>query len=375
MAELLTPFLNHKRNSNGQFKPHALTLNPCQAGPVAADHRHPDHHALELLNRFGHDAVCWQNLSPVVSRWFSAQRDAMVGYVIRGDYVIAAGMPIAAPHRISAVADEFCAFARKQGRIACFLCVQGQWGESQTGGYARLCLGAQPVWNPQNWLKRVQRPGGPSRQIRRAQAKGVQIHAVAPETAAHNREINDCLRAWLHGRWYGMKFLAEPRVLAQRLPGRVVLAAGLTGGREVLAYVVASPVPARRGYYIEHIARRPGAPNGTTELLLHQLMLELAGRDAVYATLGLVALSRRCPGAWEQNPRWFKAAAHAALRLGQSIYRFSSLERFRSGLNPECWEPVYAISNERRFSPLTALALVASLFSPPGPDPTESAGK
>ncbi len=363
-------FSENSTDADGQSEVNQVALNLCEPKSVAAENRNQDCQALELLNRFGHDAVCWQNLSPAVSRWFSAQGDAMVGYVIRGDYMIAAGMPIAAPHRIAGVCGEFCLFARKQGRIACFLCAQGETGESQIGsGYAGVCLGAQPVWNPQNWLARAPGFVGLRRQIRRAQAKGVDIHAVQPEVAAYSPEINDCLRAWLRGRWYGMTFLAEPRVLAQQLPGRVVMAVGMRGGRQVLAYGVASPVPARRGYHIEHIARRRGAPNGTTELLIHQLMLELARRGGVYATLGLVALSRRCPDAWDKNPRWFKAAGDAALRFGQSIYRFSALERFRSGLHPECWEPVYAISGERWFSPLTALAMVRSLFSLPSTEP------
>lgn len=347
-------------------------MDPRTYNRSAHDYRAGDNHALELLNRFGHDAVCWQILSPAVSRWFSPQRDALVGYVIRGDYLIAAGMPVAAPGRILPVVEEFRVFARKQGRMACFLCAQGEPVESQIGGYARVCLGAQPVWNPQNWSGRVQKSSGLRSQIRRAQTKGVQIHAVPPVVAANCPEIKDCLRAWLRGRWYGMSFLAEPCVVAQQLPGRLLFSARPTGGGEVLAYVVASPVPARRGYHIEHIARRPGAPNGTTELLIHQLMLELAARDAAYATLGLVALSRLCPGAWDRNPRWFKAAGAAALRFGQSIYRFSALERFRSRLHPECWEPVYALSSERWFTPLAALAMVRSLFTLPAAGPATS---
>ncbi len=337
MVQPLISFGNPSCSDSDQPAFADRTLTPCEPVYRPAEHRtHDDRdgnsRALDLLNRFGHDAVCWQNLSPAVSRWFSPQRDGLVGYVIRGDYLIAAGMPVAAPRRISAVADEFRVFAQKQGRTACFLCTQGELAETQIGGYAGVCLGAQPVWNPQNWSGRVKKHSGLRSQIRRAQAKGVQIHAVSPELAAHSPEINDCLRAWLKGRWYGMTFLAEPRVIAQQLPGRLLFTARPTGGGEVLAYVVASPVPARRGYHIEHIARRPGTPNGTTELLIHELMLELAGRDAVYATLGLVALSRHCPGAWEKNPRWFKAAGAAALQFGESLYRFSALERFRSRL-------------------------------------------
>jgi phosphatidylglycerol lysyltransferase len=45
---------------------------------------------------------------------------------------------------------------------------------------------------------------------------------------------------------------------------------------------------------------------------------------------------------------------------GRRFYRFDGLEQFREKMRPARWEPIYAISNERRFSPASAAAMMAA---------------
>ncbi len=50
------------------------------------------------------------------------------------------------------------------------------------------------------------------------------------------------------------------------------------------------------------------------------------------------------------------ARAHA-----NRFYNFRGLERFRTKMQPSGWEPIYAISNERHFSPRALYAMGAPL--------------
>ena len=323
--------------------------------------------AMKLLYRYGYDAVCWQNLSPEVELWFARRHEGMIGFVVSDDFLIAAGTPLAAPENLAAVADEFRVFGMRQGRGICFLCAQRSLATVFAGhGYSSICLGAQPVWNPKYWGAVVRGHKGLREQLRRARAKHIVIEPLTADAAAVDIRLEACLRAWLHGRWYGMKFLADPYLVAQRVGGRLVFTARRMGENALLAFLVASPVPARNGYHLELIARSPAAPNGTTELLIHSAMEDMAWRQVDYATLGLVALSQNCREAWNLNPRWFKLASGMATRFGQRLYHFASLEAFRSRLHPDFWEPVYAISGESTFTPLAALAAAKSLFTLPG---------
>ena len=47
---------------------------------------------------------------------------------------------------------------------------------------------------------------------------------------------------------------------------------------------------------------------------------------------------------------------------GQRFYNFDGLDRFKSKLMPEYWEPVFAISNESEFSRKTLWA-IANAFT------------
>jgi phosphatidylglycerol lysyltransferase len=78
-----------------------------------------------------------------------------------------------------------------------------------------------------------------------------------------------------------------------------------------------------------------------------------------YVTMGLVALAG---GTVAENPFWMRSLMYIARAHANRFYNFRGLERFRAKMHPAYWEKVYAISNERRFSPL-ALYAVGGAFS------------
>ncbi len=110
---------------------------------------------------------------------------------------------------------------------------------------------------------------------------------------------------------------------------------------------------------MEELARSPRAPNGTSELLIDAAMTRFAQEGCTYATMGLVALAR---GTVEENPLWLRSLMVAARAHANRFYNFRGLERFRAKMHPAYWEKIYAISNERRFSP-QALYAVGGAFS------------
>jgi len=129
-----------------------------------------------------------------------------------------------------------------------------------------------------------------------------------------------------------------------------------------VAFAVASPAPARGGYLVELLARSDEAPNGSSELLIVSLMEHFAAEGCRYATLGLVALAHAADRHIRSNPPWLQAMMRLARSHGNRLYNFRGLEQFRTRLSPERWEPVYAISNEPRFS-LRTLYAMGSAFA------------
>jgi phosphatidylglycerol lysyltransferase len=134
---------------------------------------------------------------------------------------------------------------------------------------------------------------------------------------------------------------------------------------QAVGFLLASPVPLRRGWLIEQFVRGRNAPNGTTELLLDTAVRALAAEGAEYVTLGLSPLSR----AVTQSP-----PPPASVRLllevvrvqGRRYYNFEGLDRFKRKFQPEGWEPIYAITDRRRIS-VGTLYVIAGAFSGESP--------
>jgi len=130
--------------------------------------------------------------------------------------------------------------------------------------------------------------------------------------------------------------------------------------REVVAFTVLSPIPARNGWLVEQIVRGRGAPNGTAELLLDTAMRAVAASGATYATLGLSPLSQRAVVQPIPQPFWLRLVLKWVRVHGARFYNFGGLESFKAKFNPHTWEPIYAIAEGKTFSPSTLYAIAGA---------------
>jgi phosphatidylglycerol lysyltransferase len=315
--------------------------------------------ARELVLRHGWNATAYQILNPGISLWFSRDRDAVAGYAVWGRVRVAAGAPICAPGRLAAVAGEFEADARAEGCSVCYFAAEGRL-EALLGsapGYAKVQLGAQPVWRPADWPAILASRSSLRAQLSRARNKGVTVRERPAPGASASPDLRECLRDWLaRRRMPAMHFLVEPQTLG-RLWDRRIFAAERDG--RAIAFLTASPVPQRRGWLIEQIVRSRAAPNGTAELLVDAAFRAAAAEGLEYFTLGLSPLSGLAKDAEAGGPLWL-ALLFRWLRLhGGRFYNFRGLERFKAKFSPGEWEPIYAICNLPAFTPRVLLAIAA----------------
>lgn len=309
---------------------------------------------------YGWNATAYQILNPGIGHWFQERGKAVVGYVSRGAWLLVAGEPVCSRGALVETIADFEAFARRRHCRVCYVCaaepMRQLLGESPV--HSVIAIGAQPVWNPADWSPMVRSHRSIRTQLNRARNKGVHIESLTPADSAHHPEIRRILQEWLRTRRLPpMHFLVEPEVLCGVVDDRVLLLARREN--RIVAFLVASPVAARNGFLIEELARSPGAPNGTSELLIDAAMNRFAEAGSTYATMGLVALAAGTTG---ENPLWLRGLMSIARAHANRFYNFRGLERFRAKMHPANWEPLYAISNERRFSP-QALYAVGGAFS------------
>jgi phosphatidylglycerol lysyltransferase len=316
--------------------------------------------ARELVMAYGRNATACQILNPGISYWFNTRLDAVAGYVRRGAWMVVAGEPICHSETLLAVVKEFEAWASGNNLRVCYVCAAGEMRDvlSASASHSAITIGAQPVWNPSDWPAILKSRSSLRAQLSRSLNKGVRIESLPPAEGALHPEIRQTLREWLERRLLPpMHFLVEPEVLSGIVDDRLLFVARRDG--RIVAFLVASPIAARNGYLVEELARSSRAPNGTSELLIDAAMNRFAQAGCTFATMGLVALAS---GTLRQNPFWLRSLMALARAHANRFYNFRGLERFRAKMHPVSWEPIYAISNERHFSP-QALYAVGGAFS------------
>jgi phosphatidylglycerol lysyltransferase len=325
--------------------------------------------ARELVLRHGWNAVAYQILNPGMRLWFAAANDAVAGYQTFGRIRIIAGAPVCAPERLRDVSAELEADANDHGERVVFFGAGARLEQVYAGrtDHAFVRLGAQPVWEPHAWPAIVRGKASLRAQLHRAHNKDVRVE----EWAAEHARSAPALRAVLH-EWLGMRglpplgFLVTPDLL-ETLADRRIFVATRAREREVVGFLIATPIPARAGWLVEQWPRTRTAPNGTTHLLVDAAMHAFAESGSRYATLGLAPLSEHAGAVGAGQPAWLRFVLHWVKAHGRRFYNFKGIEAFKASVQPMTWEPVFAIAQGDRFTP-QMLRAVAGAFSAGSPE-------
>lgn len=281
--------------------------------------------ALAILRGHAWTTVSFQLLESDFAYWFDGD-DAFVAYVDTGAAWVAGGAPIACAARLAEVGRRFTEAAEAAGRRACFFGCEQRFVDASC--LPSLMLGEQPIWSPAAWTERLAQLPSLRAQLRRARNKGVTTRVVT--------QLDETLRSQiveLAARWLATRKMAPMGFLVQLEPLRAeserVLIVAEQGG-ELIGFLSAAPIYARRRLFVEDVCRAGRAPNGTTELLIDAAMSEAGARGDHAVTLGLAPLAGGVP-----------PLLKLARTLSSPLYDFRGLHAFKSKLRPERWEPVY----------------------------------
>src|SRR5688500_3886031 len=316
--------------------------------------------ARDLVMKYGWNTTCFQIVNPGIEYWFGEDGESVVGYVSSSGVRVVAGAPVCAERALPSVTAAFENDSTTTGLSVVYFGAEARLESvlRDDPDHSHVLLGAQPVWHPAEWPDIVARHSSIRAQINRARNKGVVVNEWPLERAHDNHELRECLRSWLESKGLPpLHFVIEPETLT-RLENRRVFVAEVNGN--VAAFLVLSPIPERSGWLAEQFPHRPGAPNGTVELMMDAAFRVLAEDNCEYITLGLSPLSKRAKIEPFDNPVWLKLLLGWMRRHGQRFYNFEGLDRFKSKLMPAYWEPVFAISNEPQFSGKTLYAIAAA---------------
>jgi phosphatidylglycerol lysyltransferase len=332
----------------------------------------PVRRARELVMQYGWNATAYQIVNPGIEHWFSADGDAVVGFVDCAGMRVVAGAPVSSEQRLPAVIREFEKASSDDGRGVCYFGAEARLESAlrESRDHSMALLGAQPAWNPASWIEKSDSYSSLRAQFNRAANKGVSVREWPADEATGSPHLGSVLHRWLEGRGLPpMHFLVEPSTLDRLDDRRIFVASRIVehgkSAEQVLAFAVLSPVPARKGWLVEQFPRIPNAPNGTIELLLREAVRSVAVDSAEYITLGLAPLAKRDEFPHDTEPGWLRLALRLTGAHGKRFYNFHGLESFKSKFQPDAWEPVYAIQRARTFSPRALYAIAGAFASGP----------
>lgn len=314
----------------------------------------------ELVLAYGWNSTSYQIINPGIRHWFAAANDAVIGFVAHHGIRVVAGAPVCAPERLPEVAAEFERDAAMAHESICYFAAEARLESlfSASPKHSKILLGAQPVLRPDEWIGSIAKHASLRAQINRAGNKGATINEWPTEKAHDNPALRRCLSKWLAMKGLPpLHFLVEPDTLGRVFDRRVFVA---ERNAEAIGFVMLSPIRQRNGWLFEQFVHRPGAPNGTVEMMIDAAMRALAEDGYEYATLGLAPLSTRANIESFHNPLWLRVLLAWMRVHGQRFYNFDGLDAFKAKLQPQAWEPVFALSSEPHFSPGMLYAMAAA---------------
>jgi phosphatidylglycerol lysyltransferase len=305
----------------------------------------PSGELLRLQTIYGYNPHSLVSIAPGALLWSTPEIDGAVVYGEFGRVWLAAGDALAPPEEAAALARQFAAYAKRKGRVVAFVPTTAEFARQLTPkDFTAVKVGAAPyfdlkTWNPRGDSAKKLRAG-----VNQARRAGVEIEMISDDVdSLLKKETAQLCMHWLTTRpsatTFGWLVALDPFLHAEY---KKYFAARVAG--KLVGFLAASPIPARKGWYLEDVLREPDAPQGTATLLIVEALAKLKAEGALLATLGTAPLATEGVDqiTTGEHPMVERALRLAARRLG-GFYNFEGLRRFKAKFVPSYWESEYAL--------------------------------
>jgi phosphatidylglycerol lysyltransferase len=181
--------------------------------------------------------------------------------------------------------------------------------------------------------------------------------------AATSQDLRDIRQHWLNRKHLPpLHFLIEPDILGQLIDRRLFIA---SRDKQVVGYLLCTPMPNREGWLFEQWAHDARAPLGTSEVLVHTAMSTFGRENFRQVTMGLVPLSDAVLLPGEPGPLWLRALFRFMRLTANPLYNFKGLEYYKYKFRPHYSEAAYVVVNSGHFHPINVFAMAHAFAGSP----------
>jgi phosphatidylglycerol lysyltransferase len=324
----------------------------------------PTGELLRLQTLYGYNPYSLASIAPCASVWSTPDFDGTIIYAEFGHVWLVAGDPLAPLEDMAELARQFAAFAKRKNRVVAFVPTSAEFARLMTPyDFMAAKVGASPyfdlkIWNPRGDCAKKLRAG-----VNQARRAGVEVEMSSGGVdESLKKETAQLCMSWLSSRrsatTFGWLMALDPFLHSEY---KKYFAARVNG--KLVGFLAASPIPARKAWYLEDVLRQPDAPQGTATLLVVEALAKLKAEGVALATLGTSPFATNGPNdvLSSENRMIDLALRLASQRLG-AFYNFEGLRRFKGKFVPSWWESEYALGQRGAvMPPRVAYAIVRAL--------------
>jgi len=323
----------------------------------------PTSDLLRLQSSYGYNAHSLVSIAPGALVWSSPEIDGAITFSEFGRVWLAAGEPLARAEDKAELARQFLAHARKQNRVVAFVPTTADFACSiSSRDFSAVKVGAAPYFDLKTWNPRGDSAKKMRAELNQARRAGVVVESLEQIDESVKQEAAELCLSWLGNRRAATSFswlvALEPFRHADRKKYFIARAQG-----RLVGFLSASPIPARKGWYLEDVLREPDSPPGTATLLVFEALQTLKNMGAELATLGTAPLANDGENKISnEHPVAAKALQLAAKRF-TGFYNFEGLRRFKGKFAPSWWESEYVVAQRGvAIPPRVAHAIIHALI-------------
>jgi phosphatidylglycerol lysyltransferase len=303
----------------------------------------PTGELLRLQTLHGYNLHSLVSIAPGAQLWSTPDIDGAIIYGEFGRVWLAAGDPLAATTDTVELARQFTVFAKKSNRVVAFVPTTEAFAQQVVPeNFSAVKVGASPYFELQKWNPRGDAAKKLRAGINQAKRGGVCFERITSVDEDLKRETAQLCMSWLGSRrsatTFGWLVALDPFIHCEH---KRYFAARID--QQLIAFLSASPIPARRGWYLEDVVRAPDAPQGTATLLVFEALKTLKAEGVVLATLGTAPLATDGRDDVPCENRMVARTMDLASRRLSAFYNFEGLRRFKGKFVPSFWESEYAL--------------------------------
>lgn len=330
-------------------------LRPVLAPRAVAADRERVHRLLKVWgrNHISHLAVHG------ASSYYWLDDEGCIAFTLRGRTALALGDPIGPPDVVKQGLEDFVAYCDRQDWIPAFYQVDCE-RDYRDLAFTLVPIGSEAIIQTQTFGLEGKEQHDLRYAVKRCEKEGVRFSFMTgPDAlAAHSQQLHAVSGTWLQSR-RGPELSYSLGTLSTLSDPDIEVGLAFAANGRLEAFVSWLPVPARRGWTLDLMRRRPDSTYGAMEALMVRAIEEAARQGIDEVSLGVAP---RVIAAGDPS-----GAADRALRtMYWGLDRFQrsrTLHRFKAKFSPR-WEDRYLAVPGASTLPEVMIALVRAHLPP-----------